>query len=406
MTARTLLLVGWLAVMTLAGPAHAQTAPTLPAPPAPTHRFGEQVTFEAVFAIPNLLKANVLVRAAYLRNTIVGVAQITPTAEGVQARYTLDTRLQTLAAFAPLTYWWEITTSAGETLTTPRQTWVYSDNRFAWRTLNQDIFYVHWHAGPETLGRRVLDAVLAGYDRARRDFPVTLTEPVNVYVYASQAEAQAVFYGGRAERAAAQTLSRLNLLYLVIPPDSPDGLTDIGRLAPHEVMHLTLGHFTAHNDDRLPLWLNEGLAVINQDIPNPYTRDLLQQARANNAWLTLEQLCLAFPTDPSQASLAYAQSEGVARYLIGRYGMSAVKRLITAYTDGLTCEAGLQRELNLSLADLHRDWLRANAYETPPPAAPVSAEWWVWAMLAAGVLSLPGLFWVSVRLGRGNTIQE
>ncbi len=391
----------WLAAL---GAAHAQTAPTLVAQPEPTHQFGTQVTFEATFAHPSILKVNVLVRAAYLNSTLVGVAQLTPTAEGVQARYTLDTRLQALVAFAPLTYWWEVTTTDGQTLTTDRQTWVYSDNRFAWNTLSQEGLNLHWYAGDERLARRALDAALSGLSRAQRDFPITLPQPVNLYLYASQADAQAVFYGRQVDWAAAQTLSALNLMYAVIPPDSADGLTDIGRLIPHEVMHLVLGHFNAHNDDRLPLWLHEGLAVINQETPNADTRQVLQQARAANAWIPLSQLCQYFPSDPQQASLAYAQSEGMVRYLMGRYGVSALKQLMAAYTDGLTCEAGLQNTLNLTLADLERDWLRANAYEAPAPATPTPANWWVWAVLAAGVLCLPGLFLLSVRLGQGNTI--
>lgn len=394
------LILGWAAV----GMARAQTGLTPVNQPAPTHQFGQSVTFEATFANADILKANLLVRASYLKSTVVGVAQIIPGAVDTQVRYTLDTRLQPLVAFAPLNYWWEITTRAGQTLTTERQTWVYSDNRFDWRALSQDSITVNWYAGDDDLARRVLDAAFNGLTRAQRDFPTVLTDPIQIYVYANAENAQAVFYGRQVEWAAAQALSQLNLMYVVVNPASADGLADVPRLVPHEVMHLVLGHFTGHNDDRLPLWLNEGLASLNQELPNANTAQILQQARTTNTWLPLSQLCQYFPSEPYQASLAYAQSESLVRYLTGRYGVSAIKRLITAYIDGVTCEAGLQRELGLTLAELERDWLRANGYAAPPNAAPGNTDWWVWAVLAVGTLSLPGLFLLSVRWGRGNTM--
>ena len=90
---------------------------------------------------------------------------------------------------------------------------------------------------------------------------------------------------------------------------------DLERQLPHEIMHLALAQRLGAGYARLPNWLNEGLAVMNQAQPDPELASALAQAGEAEALFPLANLCGPFPADPAQAQLAYAESESVVRYI-------------------------------------------------------------------------------------------
>ena len=80
--------------------------------------------------------------------------------------------------------------------------------------------------------------------------------------------------------------------------------------------------------NKLPTWLIEGLASINEIYPNPYYHTILSQAVDRDGLLSFSDICQNFPVDASGAYLAYAQAASFTRYLFDQYGAEGLETLI------------------------------------------------------------------------------
>ncbi len=371
---------------------------TLVSAPPPEYEFGKTMTFQAAARSsgPSLIGATVFVRASNEARTFVGEARLTPGAE-ISAAYPLNLSLHPLSPFAPVEYWWEIRDSAGGSLTTEPQSFVYEDNRVEWRTLTRDPVTVHWHAGETAFGQAALDVATAALTDANRDIQALLPEQINLYIYADVQAAQAalaqvgrIWADGYADPA-------LALAVVAVAADEVAGL-NLQREIPHELTHLLIYQTTGDHYRNVPTWLYEGLAVMNQAQPDPGFPAALAAARDAGTLLSLSSLCGPFPADPAQAQLAYAESESVVRYIRDTHGAPGLTALLGAYADGLGCAAGVDRALGVSLAALEEGWLRDSLLTGPISAPPRVVDLTAWVILAAVVLVSPVLFFLLISL--------
>ncbi len=108
------------------------------------------------------------------------------------------------------------------------------------------------------------------------------------------------------------------------------------RVLRHEFTHtVTL----AATRNRIPHWFTEGLAVMQEDAPRWYRWQKKLAARLRLGQLfTLESIDWGFirPRRSDDREMAYAQSEWMCEYLIGRYGYGIVNKMIAAFRDAKT----------------------------------------------------------------------
>ncbi len=389
-----------LAWVSLWGYASVQAAPaqgniTLGSAPPPEYEFGKTMTFQvsARSSGTNIIGASVFVRTPGIGRTFVGEARLTPGIE-ITAAYALNLSLRPLPPFAPIEYWWEIRDSAGASLTTEPQTFIYEDNRFDWRTLTSGIITVHWHQGDTAFGQLALDVATTAFVEANDAIQAQLEAPVNFYIYPSAAAAQAALGRIWAEAYADPTLG----LAVVAVADDEAASLNLQREIPHELTHILIYQVTGDHYADVPIWLDEGLAVMNQAQPNPGFPAALAAARSSGTLFSLSDLCGSFPTDPAQAQLAYAESESVVRYIRDTYGSQHLQDLLKAYADGLGCSAGVERGLGVSLAELEDLWLHEAIHTGPISAPPRPVDLTPWVILTVVVLISPALFFFLIRL--------
>jgi hypothetical protein len=97
---------------------------------------------------------------------------------------------------------------------------------------------------------------------------------------------------------------------------------ELGRTSPgevastilHEMVHLFFGIMV--QDPPLPLWLDEGLAQIVADPPNPKQLSTLAPLALSGRNLRLSHLVLSFPTDEHRRRIAYLQARAITEFLI------------------------------------------------------------------------------------------
>ena len=356
---------GW--GLTTARLAAAQAGIAVAASPPPQYTFGEVLTFQiSVRGAAPITAATVFYRPLGRERTATGRAEVTASLE-VNALYTVDLKTHTLPPFAAIEYWWEIRDQVGERLTTPPQTFVYEDNRFAWQTRTRDRVTVHWYAGDAEFGQTAVDIASAALVQANQDIGAPLPDEVNVYIYADTQDLRAALgLAGRVVGISGHADPALGVVMLAVAPGLDAGVS-LDNLIPHEITHLLIykavGSSAAYV--QTPTWLNEGLAVMNQQRPNPDYPALIAEANASGQLLSLGSLCGPFPTDPARRELAYAQSASVARLIREQFGAKTFAALLAAYADGASCESGVERGLGVPLAELEERWLTETVQVNP-----------------------------------------
>jgi hypothetical protein len=292
-----------------------------------------------------------------------------------------------LPAFTQVDYWWEVQDQAPNPVTTPPQAFQYLDNRFNWQTRSQPPLTVHWYDANAAFGQMALSAAVTGLTQANLALRIDEPASMDLYIYADTVDAQEVLQPTGHLWTEGRTDPGLNLAIVTVAPGL-EANRDLERELPHEVMHLLLAQRLGAGYARLPNWLNEGLAVMNQAQPDPGFAQALTQARDTHTLFPLANLCGPFPADLTQAQLAYAESESVVRYIRRHYPADSLIKLLDAYAQGATCEAGVAQGLGLPQAELEQAWQADLA--AAAPASPL-LPWVIFSavvLLGGGVLAL------------------
>jgi len=321
------------------------------------YTFGGQMTFSlAAHSDIEITSANLLVRVGDGRNTVSEVV-ITPPSLRVELRSMRDLQSDNIPPFAEVIYSWRLINANGQQLATSEQTFIYEDNRFEWQTTERLPVIAHWYQGDLAFGQAVADMGYQALNRAARFINAQPPSQVHVYAYATREDLQAGLRLGARDLVNGHADPALGVV-LVHSAPTEESLLELENLLPHEMAHVMVYQAVGPGYTRMPVWLDEGLAVNNEVQPSAEYTLLLNQAVQSDALLPLNSLCGAFSFDPSRFFLSYAQSKSIVRYILDRWGPEALETLLKAYRDGATCEGGVQRVLNLSLIELQTEWER------------------------------------------------
>jgi hypothetical protein len=100
----------------------------------------------------------------------------------------------------------------------------------------------------------------------------------------------------------------------------------------------------------LPRWLDEGIAVYNED-PQQLVDDfapIFDEAVKNNQLMSLRTLSSPFPADPMQANLAYGQSGAVVKFIVDSYGPDKMAKLLSTFAEGSLDDEALETALGVN----------------------------------------------------------
>ncbi|MCA9246823.1 MAG: tetratricopeptide repeat protein, partial [Planctomycetales bacterium] len=123
------------------------------------------------------------------------------------------------------------------------------------------------------------------------------------------------------------------------------------RVLKHEFVHvinLQQTNFT------IPHWFTEALAVLNEEQPRPPEWNaLLARRAAAGKVFNLDNINLGFirPASGDDWTLAYAQAEIYAEYMIERGGDEAIGKMLGAYRDNLPTSKAIERVFGVSQED-------------------------------------------------------
>jgi hypothetical protein len=317
------------------------------------YNFGQQITFMAkLSASTPIQQAFLSFREVNEQNT--RVVPLTLDADG-STRYQYDVSPHLIPPFAMIEFSYQATLANNQSVTSGPFYFRYEDNRFTWKQLGNGAVSVHWYNGDATFGQAALDAARTGLQGISQTLPVSLDAPVDVYIYATFDDlTSSLALGGRKWEAGHADPS-IGVVMLAAAPSDTQSI-DLQRLIPHELTHVMLYRSLGTGFNRLPTWLEEGIASMEELYPNPDYTSVLEAASKNDSLLPIENLCVSFPADSGRAYLAFAESQSFVRFLRDTYGNTGIVALTKAYADGLDCDLGATRAVGVPLNQLDARW--------------------------------------------------
>jgi hypothetical protein len=319
---------------------------------------------------------------AYTRGV---VGHFTPAAR-ISLTAAVDGQIDYIPPGVTIDYYWTLEDSAGHRFDSQSAQFRYDDTSLPWKTRTGLSYHIHWHGERESFANQLEAATTAGLTNLFDQTGLTLTVPAEIWVYSSDEELRAALPPGEPEWVGGKAFPDFGVILAEIADDS-SAESEAKRILPHELAHLVVYQVTHNPYNTPPVWLDEGIAVNNQQDGDPFLRQVLTQAAQANALLPLRTLESGFPADPDQALLSYAESAGAVRFLLDRYGAQRVNTLLRSFQGGVTYDDALATALGTTTEQLDAGWratlpLPPGADATPTTGRAISPG--VTATVAAG----------------------
>lgn len=137
---------------------------------------------------------------------------------------------------------------------------------------------------------------------------------------------------------------------------SKENMNDLYSAIKHEYIHAFLAELSGN---RIPAWLDEGIAQYLEGQDNPRLAPALRNWLAINPPLPLDNLDHGFTTlKASSVVVAYAESLFITRSLINRYGISKVAKVIKLLGQRESLPISIKVALDIEKSDLEQDLAR------------------------------------------------
>jgi hypothetical protein len=130
--------------------------------------------------------------------------------------------------------------------------------------------------------------------------------------------------------------------------------TDLSELLKHELMHLALADAVAGH--HVPRWFDEGLAVHESGELRTARFGTLWQASLSRSLLSFADLDRGFPAEGAEASVAYAESADVVRFLMRDDDRTRFGSLVQRLRAGTAFDRALADAYDTDLRKLEYEW--------------------------------------------------
>lgn len=270
-------------------------------------------------------------------------------------------------------YWWKITDAGGNELKTEKQTLTFLDNRHDWQTRQNDRLTLYWYDGGDSFGDALFKRANEALDTLETDIGISLENPIKIFIYANHNDLLKAISTGAQEWTGGQAFAEHGVVVIGVSPSQLDW--GLGAMT-HEMTHLVIHQATDNPFGGLPRWLDEGIAVYNenQEELDDDFKPVFDRAVANDNLMTLRTLSSPFPADPMEANLAYGQSGAVVKFIVDTYGSEAMATLLNVFADGALYDEALGQALNTNTDGLDNAFRENLGLAPLPGTEPVPTE--------------------------------
>ncbi len=310
----------------------------------------------------------------YAQVTSEGWPDFTP-ASRVKTSWTWDMRKASLPPGTAITYWWTVEDKAGNKVETPSTTALFEDSRYDWRSLTEGKLTLFWYEGDDSFARELMNACEAGLARLTQNIGTYPERPIKIYIYTSSRDLQGAMIFPM-EWTGGVAFTEFGIIAIGV---SPDRLDWGKRALVHELTHLVVHQATFSPYGRLPVWLDEGLAMYNEGELEPFLQSWLAKAISENKLISVRSLCSPFSAEPEKAYLSYAESYSLVEYLLNNYSQDKMLHLLTLLKQGNTYDEALTQVYGFDIDGLDSRWqetLLAPAVITVSRSSVIASKAW------------------------------
>ncbi len=262
-----------------------------------------------------------------------------------------------------VTWQWEISDAAGNTLLTDEQTYLVSDTRKDWNLLTDDQVNLQWYVGDNSFGQTLLGIATRSLDRMANNAGIRPSGPIWLTIYPTTDELLEVDIHA-SEWAGGIAYPEFNSSMMAIAPGEVDWARDV---IPHELAHLVTDAATFNCLGMwLPTWLSEGLATYAEGATSEYDLDLVTTALEGSSLPPLRTLEGGFSSDSAEANLAYAHSGIVVTYMIDTYGSQMISELLDSIKNGNKIDKALAQVYGKDTDGIEAEWRISLGYAAQP----------------------------------------
>jgi hypothetical protein len=247
---------------------------------------------------------------------------------------------------------WELTDRTGKTTSIPKQSIIYSDSRFTWKSKKSSTMNIFWHDQDEAMIAELSNQMEDRLARIQLNVTIPSEREPRIFVYRDSNELRGAILNEQ-EWAGALAYPQYNIILTAV---SPNILEWAKGALPHEITHLLIGEAIFGPFGDIPTWLNEGLAKYAEGDLDDSHKKVFNDAIQNKALISLRSLSSQFPSDSTQAALAYAESYSVVQFLLDTYGWEKMNQLIIIFKDGSTYDNALQKVYSCDMSILEAQW--------------------------------------------------
>jgi hypothetical protein len=341
-------------------------------------------------------------RMNYAEVVSEGWADFTP-ASKIEANWVWDMRNASLPPGAEITYWWMIEDADGNRFETSPEIVHFDDDRYPWQSLTGTVsqggeLTLFWYEGSDSFARALMDVCQEGLAWLTQDIGAYPEKPIKIYIYASTSDLKGAMIFPQ-EWTGGVAFTAFSTIAIGIPPSN----LDWGKRAlVHELTHLVVHQATFSPYGRLPLWLDEGLAMYNEGEFDPDLRSYLERAILEDELISVRSLCSPFSAYSEEAYLSYAQSYSLVKYLLDNYGQDSMLDLLAILKQGSTYDEALTEVYGFDIDGLDACWRATLASHTVIASEAGQSHTWLIAVLAALATALA--LWIWRRSSRKSTI--
>jgi hypothetical protein len=300
-------------------------------------------------------------------------AEFTP-GRSIEAEYLIDQTDPSnyLPPGAELEYWWKVVDAEGNEFKTERETLLYVDNHHDWQSIGDDRVTLYWYEGDPAFGQSLFDRANIALDTLESDIGIALDDPIKIFIYGNHRDLLSALSVTAQEWTGGVAYTEHGVVVIGINPSQLDwGLNAMT----HEMTHLVIHQATDNPFSGLPRWLDEGIAVYNEnrDELDVDFRPVFERAVANDELMTLRTLTSPFPADPMQANLAYGQSGATVKFIVDTYGSEAMAELLKIFSEGALYDEALEQALGVD-TDALDNAVRTSVGLGPLPGTEMAVE--------------------------------
>jgi hypothetical protein len=296
--------------------------------------------------------------------------EITPGSQ-VTLEYRLDTEDLTTPPMMSYLYHWELRLADGTDFISETYSVQYTDIRYDWQVLDNDLVAVWWHDKPAAFGQAVFDIAGEAVRQQSELFQADLNQQIQVVIN-NDSEEFASWHNLSYDWVGGETYTDYGITVQIVTSRDPEDGWLYGVI-PHEISHIFFDQVTYNPTVSIPVWLNEGVAQFNEFTSQEWSSQQVKDAARSGNLIQLNKLANGFGAhDTNRVYLAYAESLSAVNYLVETYGTEGLLALLTGYRDGNRTDEAFEQALGISSSQFELDWaasLDAAGYQisTPPP---------------------------------------